>query len=216
MSIFRFLDKMESAIHHSPKFFQRSLIPRDKFLNLIETFRSSLPEEIKKAQCIAKESQRILQDAKNKADKIVKDANTLSEEIINSAQEQAQTIISEDEITIQAQAQAKEILKLAEMEADSMKNEVRIQSNDIIISAQDYANNLRQSAQKEAELTRTSTDEYADRVLSRLERDAHQLTKVIHEARAAIAEDAPNYAPEASQKPEELPIIPSHENEHEQ
>ena len=207
MSIFRFLDKMESAIHHSPKFFQRSLIPRDKFLNLIETFRSSLPEEIKKAQWISKESQRILQEAKNKADKIVKDANTLSEEIISSAQEQAQKIISEDEIMLQAQTQSKEMIKLAEMEVDTLKNEARIQSNEIMISAQDYADNLRESSQKEAELTRTSTDEYANRVLTRLEKDAQQLIKVIHEARIAIAEDAPSYTPAPIPQKIEEPIL---------
>ncbi|MGI6113982.1 MAG: ATPase [Mahellales bacterium] len=111
MDILVLLDALEDEIEGAKGmiFTSKACIDREKCLDLIRDIRLNLPDEVKKAQWIKNERQRILIDAQREAETIIKDAESKikfmvdESEISKRAYEQSQIIISN------AQQSAKEI-----------------------------------------------------------------------------------------------------------
>jgi vacuolar-type H+-ATPase subunit H len=105
------LNALEDEIENAKgiMFSSKVCVDREKCLELIRDIRLNLPDEIKKAQWIKNERQRILIDAQREAETIIKDAESKikflvdENEISRRAYEQSQAILAN------AQQSAKEI-----------------------------------------------------------------------------------------------------------
>ncbi|MBR2779790.1 MAG: ATPase [Firmicutes bacterium] len=75
------------------------IVNADDISDILNEIRRELPEEIKQAQWIKDERQRILDDAKAEYDKLIKLANEKSDQLVES-----------DDITLRAKKRADEIL----------------------------------------------------------------------------------------------------------
>ncbi len=188
MNIFRFLDSIEAALRNSPGlFFTRlSVIDKNKFLSLIDSFRSTLPEEFKKAQWISRESQRILQEARTKGEKVINDSNLLAEELIKETQQECQKLVTENEITIRARESAREISQDAKSRAESIIAKAESKASDLIANAERYSAALKKQTEEEANLTKISADEYLKKVFARLEKDTLQILNIISSSQKSI------------------------------
>ncbi len=106
------LDRLEALLVESRPFLFTSsvIVDRDRCFDLINQMRISIPEEVKKAQRVHRER-----------DRIIAQANEEAERIIALSHEQAAERVSEHEIILQAEERAQVIIERAQREADEVK-----------------------------------------------------------------------------------------------
>ncbi|HEX3464224.1 MAG TPA: hypothetical protein VHS78_09290 [Candidatus Elarobacter sp.] len=107
MSVYRVIDKLEASVKQGTVLpLGYRVVSEERLLELIEKLRASLPEEVGRARTIAKNGDRLVREAQEKAQAIVAEASTQS-----SAQ------IDEHEIVRRARATAEIVLREAEEKA---------------------------------------------------------------------------------------------------
>ena len=114
MDILHLVDRLEELFNESrPIWFTHSVIvDEERMLDLIDQMRVSIPEEIKKAQQILTQKDRILAQAQEEANR------TLA-----LAREKADQLIERDAIIQAAQARADQIIQQSRGETDYTKQE---------------------------------------------------------------------------------------------
>ena len=122
------LDRLQEVVESAPKIplSGRSLVDEDEVLDLIAKIRNSLQEEMRRAEALSSERERILEDGQRRA-----------ERIIAQAEEQASRLLRESEI-----------IKLAQAEAERIVEEARRQAYEMESGAQAYAKKLLQILQE--------------------------------------------------------------------
>lgn len=128
MDILNLLERIEDIIEESSKFplSNKVMIDKEEILEVINEIRLKLPDEINRASWVAKERQRILNEAQSEAD-----------EIIEKIQEQQKYLIEENEITKQAQKYANKLVEEAERTANDMKIGAYSYSDEILSKLQE-------------------------------------------------------------------------------
>ncbi len=106
------LDRLEALLVESRPFLFTSnvIVDRERCFDIINQMRISIPEEIKKAQRVQRERDRIIAQANEEADRI-----------IELAHQQAEAQVAEHEIIRQAQDRVQIILERAQREADEIR-----------------------------------------------------------------------------------------------
>jgi len=99
MSVFRVLDKLESYIHEGTWLpAGHRVLSEERLLEFVEKIRSTLPTEVGRAQIIAKDQDRVMRAAQEKAEELVDDheivarARTTAEVVLREAEERARKI----------------------------------------------------------------------------------------------------------------------------
>jgi hypothetical protein len=99
MSVYRVLDKLESYVHEGtwlPAGFR--VLSEERLVEFVEKIRSTLPKEVGRAQIIAKDQERVMRAAQEKADELIDDheivqrARTTAEVVLREAEERARKI----------------------------------------------------------------------------------------------------------------------------
>ena len=104
MSIYRVIDRLEEYLRESTLLpFRRRVVSEEKILDLIEKMRATLPEEVGRAKLIAKDKDRMLREAQERAQAIVSEASEHHAQMLNN-----------HEIVQQARTTADVVLKEAE------------------------------------------------------------------------------------------------------
>jgi hypothetical protein len=107
MSVYRVLDKLEAYVHEGtwlPAGYR--ILSEERLLELLEKIRASLPEEVGRAQIIAKDHDRMMRAAQEKAQAIVDEAASKHTELVD-----------ENEIVQRARTTADVVLREAEERA---------------------------------------------------------------------------------------------------
>jgi hypothetical protein len=138
MDILHLVDRLEELFNESrPIWFTHSVIvDEDRMLDLIDQMRVSIPEEIKKAQQILVQRDRILAQAQEEANRTLALAREKSEglverdSIVQAAQGRADQIIAQartdgDATRHEADEYVLDALNKLEMELDRILNQVR-------------------------------------------------------------------------------------------
>jgi vacuolar-type H+-ATPase subunit H len=138
MDILHLVDRLEELFNESrPIWFTHSVIvDEDRMLDLIDQMRVSIPEEIKKAQQILVQRDRILAQAQEEANRTLALAREKSEglverdSIVQAAQGRADQIIAQarsdgDATRHEADEYVLDALNKLEMEMDRILNQVR-------------------------------------------------------------------------------------------
>lgn len=110
------------------------VVDRPQIEEFLDELRQYTPEEVKKYQRMLNNRDRILADAKKKA-----------EEIEAKAQAYADHMVSESQITKMAYDKANEILQDAKAQAEQTVGDAEIEANEIRQSAIAYTNDLLQN-----------------------------------------------------------------------
>lgn len=116
---------------HKIPFANKIVIDKEMTISLLNEIETSIPDDIKKAQEVLNERQRILIEAQQEGEGIIKQAEVR----INQ-------MISENEITKQAKEKAEEII-----------NEAKKMSRDIRLGANEYAQNILSGLEESLEKT---------------------------------------------------------------
>lgn len=114
MDILHLVDRLEELFNQSkPIWFTHSVIvDEDRMLDLIDQMRVSIPEEIKKAQQIIAQRDRILAQTQEESNR------TLS-----IAREKADVLVDRDPVIQAAQVRGEQIIQQARVEADMARRE---------------------------------------------------------------------------------------------
>lgn len=112
MDILHLVDRLEELFNQSrPIPLTHSVIvDEDRFLDLIDQMRISIPEEVRKAQQINAQKEQLLAQAQNEA------ARTLQ-----LAREKADQMVEKESLTADAQRRAAQILEQARLEAEQIR-----------------------------------------------------------------------------------------------
>ena len=111
MSVYRVLDKLESYVHEGtwlPAGYR--VLSEERLLEYVEKIRASLPEEVGRAKIIAKDQDRVMRAAAEKAQAIVEEAASKHEELVD-----------QNEIVQRARTTAEVVLREAEERARKVR-----------------------------------------------------------------------------------------------
>lgn len=166
MEVMLLLDALEDILEKAPNLplSSKSVINKEELQEIIKDIRIKLPDEIKQAQWIKEERQKILIEAKKEAEALKRDC----EDKMNKVKEERQRVLSEAE-------KEAEILK---MEADKKVQEI-IDGSDIIKKANEQARELIIAAQIDAKKIRLGSKAYADELLAELEKHAASVMDIV-------------------------------------
>ena len=112
MSVYRVLEKLESYVQEGtwlPAGYR--ILSEERLIELIEKIRSSLPEEVGRAKIIAKDQERMIRAAQEKAQAIVSEATSKHQELVE-----------DHEIVERARKTAEVILREAEERARKVRD----------------------------------------------------------------------------------------------
>ena len=85
------------------------MIEKDELLSVIDEIEEILPQEVKKANCIINERQRILIDAQREGENIIKEAEDRINKMVNESEISRRAYKKADEIVSNAKKNAREI-----------------------------------------------------------------------------------------------------------
>ena len=76
MNLLLLLDRLEQMVHEGPRMpiGNRCLVNATEMLELIDKIRESLPEEVRRADRIASETERVMEQSRQEAERIVSEA----------------------------------------------------------------------------------------------------------------------------------------------
>jgi len=133
VDIFKLLEELEEYIQGCRRvpMTGKLLMGEDELLDFIDRIRSLLPEEIHQAKLMAKDRERLMEEARAEADRVLAQAN-----------QQIEGMIRESEMVRQAQATAEEIVAQGKHVAYEIKNSATLYADDIMSSLEE---NLEQS-----------------------------------------------------------------------
>jgi hypothetical protein len=104
LSIYRVIDKLEAYIKDGTALpLKYRVLSEERLLEFIEKMRSTLPEEVGQARLIAKDKDRVLREAQERAQSIVTEASTAhaamidEHEIVRQAKRSAELVLHDAE-----------------------------------------------------------------------------------------------------------------------
>jgi len=114
MDILHLVDRLEELFNESSSLplTKKVVIDEDKMLDLIDQMRLAIPDEIKKAQSINNQKERIIAQSHEEANRT-----------ISLAREQSEKLVSKDAIVQEAKIIAEDIIKRASAETELIKKE---------------------------------------------------------------------------------------------
>ena len=132
MDILQLIDRLEELFNESKNlpFTKNVMVDEDRMLDIIDQMRIAIPEEVKKAQQLLGQRDRVLAQATEEANRT-----------LEIARQKADQLVAKDMVAVEAQRRAEQILAQARGDAEG----VRADADDYVI------NSLRQL---EAELDR--------------------------------------------------------------
>ena len=144
MEILRLLDELEDMADHGekwycrfPPFIGKTVLDAADLFDMIHQMRQSLPHEMTEATQLARDRDRILEEAHEQRAKI-----------IEAAREQAQLMTSNDELVKQAESKADAIIEEAEVEADHIRSEADAWARSMVERLENYTDRVQATVQK--------------------------------------------------------------------
>lgn len=111
MNLTILLDQLENLVDSSPRvpLTGKVLVDAEEILDIVDRVRGSLPEEVRRAEWIASEKERLMKDTQDEASRLLKQAEDYAAKLIN-----------ESELVQQAKVDAKRILQEAQVRAQEL------------------------------------------------------------------------------------------------
>jgi hypothetical protein len=112
MDILQLIDRLEELFNNSRPIplTHNVIVDEDKFLDIIDQMRISVPEEVKKAQQVFMQKDRMMAQAQEEANRT-----------LQLAREKADTLVEKDMLVQDAQRRANQIIDQSRAEAENIK-----------------------------------------------------------------------------------------------
>jgi len=114
MDILQMIDRLEELLNESRPlpFTHNVIVDEDRMLDLIDQMRVSIPEEVKKAQQLLAQRDRLMAQAQEEANRTV-----------NLARDRSNELIERDQVVQAAYSQAEQIKAQAQADGDVIRKE---------------------------------------------------------------------------------------------
>jgi len=112
MDILQLIDRLEELFNDGKPipFTHNVAVDEDRMLDIIDQMRIAIPEEVKKAQQLLSQRDRVMAQAQEEANRT-----------LELAREKADTLVKKDAITQEAERRADQIINQARVEAESIR-----------------------------------------------------------------------------------------------
>lgn len=123
MDIQHLVDRLEQTLGESRRIplTPTLFVNEEKIFSIIDQMRVAIPEEVKRANRVETEKDRILAQAKEEA-----------ERIRQLARQEATELVKRDQVTVAAQQRADALLERARREADTIRHEADLYVLDVL------------------------------------------------------------------------------------
>jgi F0F1-type ATP synthase membrane subunit b/b' len=114
MDILQLIDRLEELFNESKTIplTRNVMVDEDRMLDIIDQMRIAIPEEVKKAQQLLGQRDRVLAQAQEEANRT-----------LELARQKADQLVAKDMIVVEAQRRADQILSQARSEADNVRGD---------------------------------------------------------------------------------------------
>ncbi len=114
MDILQMIDRLEELLNESRPlpFTHNVIVDEDRMLDLIDQMRVSIPEEVKKAQQLLAQRDRLIAQAQEEANRKV-----------NLASDRASELVERDQVVQAAYTQAEQIKTQAHLDGDAIRRD---------------------------------------------------------------------------------------------
>lgn len=128
MDIQHLVDRLEQALNESFRFPLSAylFVNEDRVFNIIDQMRVAIPEEVKRANRIEAEKDRILAQAKEEADRIRE-----------LAKQEAAELVRRDAVTLSSQQRADNMLERARREAEALRHDADAYVVEVLINLEE-------------------------------------------------------------------------------
>ena len=112
MDILQLIDRLEELFNESKNIplTRNVMVDEDRMLDIIDQMRIAIPEEVKKAQQLLGQRDRVLAQAQEEANRT-----------LEIARQKADQMVTKDMITVEAQRRAEQIIAQARMDAENTR-----------------------------------------------------------------------------------------------
>lgn len=127
MSIYRVLDKLEAYVHEGtwlPAGYR--VLSEERLVEFVEKLRSSLPEEVGRAKLIAKDQDRVLRAAQEKAQAIVSEAASKHDVLLDNSEILQRARTTAEVVLREAEERARKIRDGADQYAGQVLNDLEV------------------------------------------------------------------------------------------
>lgn len=144
MDILRMLEQLNQLVCEQPRKFGPILwgLDQDEVAMQIGKIRASLPDEMKAAAATVRESDRIVDSAREDAAMTVESAKREGERVTLEARQEAERILEHARAQQDRMVGESEILKLAKSQAEEIRNSADRDAVQLRRNAEDYAHSL--------------------------------------------------------------------------
>ncbi|MGZ6347411.1 MAG: hypothetical protein ACXWNC_07605 [Anaerolineales bacterium] len=138
MDILHLIDRLEELFNNSRPIplTHNVIVDEDKFLDLIDQMRISVPEEVKKAQQVFSQKDRVMAQAQEEATRT-----------LQLAREKADALVEKEVLVQDAQRRASQIIDQARMDAENIKSGADQYALDALMGLQTELEHLSTQAQ---------------------------------------------------------------------
>jgi hypothetical protein len=114
MDILQLIDRLEELFNESKNIplTRNVMVDEDRMLDIIDQMRIAIPEEVKKAQQLLGQRDRVLAQAQEEANRT-----------LEIARQKAEQMVAKDMVTIEAQRKAEQIIAHARAEAENTRGD---------------------------------------------------------------------------------------------
>lgn len=139
MEILALIDRIEDLVEESSTvpFSKKVMIDSEALFYILKEMRESIPEEIKQAEWIQEEKDRILNEAIKDAQNVLEHANNEALRIRTDAEAHFERMISESDVMVHAENRANDILAKAEQNAKTIRIQANTYVDDILSKTQE-------------------------------------------------------------------------------
>jgi len=188
--VLRLLDELEQLVDNGKyHVFGKVVIDEQAFFVQTSKLKKSLPENIKKADRIEKDSERMVSGAQTEAQRLVSDAQTEAQTLIGDARSSADRTIQDarshsDRIIEDARREAERIV------ADSQQHAEQLVAEHVITQqAQHAGTEIHEGAIRDSEEMRRQADAYAFSVLDKVSAMLQRLGDGVEEGKEQIRQN---------------------------
>jgi cell division septum initiation protein DivIVA len=138
MDILHLIDRLEELFNNSRPIplTHNVIVDEDKFLDIIDQMRISVPDEVKKAQQVFSQKDRVMAQAQEEANRT-----------LQLAREKADMLVEKESLVQDAQRRATQIVEQARLEAENIKSGADQYAIDALMNLQMELERLNTQAQ---------------------------------------------------------------------
>jgi len=149
IDIMQLLDELEEHVESSKQVMNKAIwVDLDEFFARTNKIRASLPDEIRRATRIAREGQRILEDAKEESRRLLEEARAEAEKTITAARAEAERLVAASEVQRIATEKAAEIIHAAEQRSEELRSGARGYALEVLSNLEGSVNKILASIHK--------------------------------------------------------------------